>query len=283
MTAQILDGKKVAEWRLAQLRENLPRNKRPPGLAVVLVGENPASLLYVKRKQQVCEQLGFYTERHHLEDRISESDLFRLIDALNARSEIDGILVQLPLPSHIRLQALIERIDPLKDVDGFHPYHIGRLVQRHPSLRPCTPAGIMDLLAYYDIPLAGKHAVIVGASTIVGRPMGLELLMANCTVTICHRSTQNLATMVRQADLLVSAMGNPHVIQSEWIKPDAIVVDVGINRNALGQVCGDLDFNTLVERVAWLTPVPGGVGPMTIARLMWNTFEAYQARLVNEN
>ena len=278
MTAQRLDGKLLAQTLLHDLKKEISHLIEQPGLAVILVGQQDASALYVKRKREVCEQIGIRSLAYDLPETTTEDALIKLIHTLNEREEIDGILVQFPLPPTFNPQHIIEAIAPAKDVDGFHPYHIGRLAQRHPALRPCTPAGIMHLLQHYDLPLSGKHAVVIGASNIVGRPMALELLMANCTVTVCHRSTTALATHVAQADILVSAMGRRHVILSEWVKEDAIVVDVGINRDEAGHLCGDLDIETLKQKASWITPVPGGVGPMTIATLMANTVQAYKQR-----
>ncbi|HDY85372.1 hypothetical protein LCGC14_0571760 [marine sediment metagenome] len=278
MTAQILDGKAIS----LALKQNLKAEndirvasgKRRPGLAVVLVGSDPASQVYVGSKRRSCEEIGFKSDSHDLPIDTSEAALLTLIDQLNADKEIDGILVQLPLPKHINTEAVIERIAPHKDVDGFHPYNIGRLAQRNPQLRPCTPKGIMTLLEKTNVDLHGLEAVIVGASNIVGRPMALELLLAGCTTTVCHRWTKDLEFHVRRADLLVVAVGKPNFIPGEWIKQGAIIIDVGINRLEDGSLTGDVEFNVAKQKAAWITPVPGGVGPMTVATLMENTFYA---------
>lgn len=278
MTAQILDGKAIS----LALKQNLKAEndirvasgKRRPGLAVVLVGSDPASQVYVGSKRRSCEEIGFKSDSHDLPIDTSEAALLTLIDQLNADKEIDGILVQLPLPKHINTEVVIERIAPHKDVDGFHPYNIGRLAQRNPQLRPCTPKGIMTLLEKTNVDLHGLEAVIVGASNIVGRPMALELLLAGCTTTVCHRWTKDLEFHIRRADLLVVAVGKPNFIPGEWIKQGAIIIDVGINRLEDGSLTGDVEFNVAKQKAAWITPVPGGVGPMTVATLMENTFYA---------
>lgn len=278
MLAKIIDGKTIAQTirqevaQKVQLR--LSKGKRAPGLAVILVGANPASQIYVGSKRRACEEVGFLSRSYDLPDTTSESELLKLIDDLNQDSLIDGILVQLPLPAGIDNVKVIERIHPDKDVDGFHPYNVGRLCQRAPRLRPCTPKGIVTLLERYDINTYGLNAVIVGASNIVGRPMSLELLLAGCTTTVTHRFTQNLEQHVRNADLLVVAVGKPNFIPGEWIKPGAIVVDVGINRLENGKVTGDIDFDAASKLASWITPVPGGVGPMTVATLIQNTLQA---------
>lgn len=278
MSARILDGKALA----ANLRKTIQREvaaitdsgQRPPGLAVVLVGNNPASQIYVRNKQKACEEVGFLSELIRLGSDTRESALLALIDDLNQREEINGILVQLPLPGQIDEETVLERILPTKDVDGFHPYNVGRLALRMPLLRPCTPKGVMTMLEHTGIELAGKDAVIIGQSNIVGRPMALELLMARCTITVCHSRTKNLAGKVRAADILVSAVGRPGFVPGDWIQPGAIVIDVGINRQEDGKLCGDIDFTSASEVADWITPVPGGVGPMTIATLLENTLQA---------
>ncbi len=278
MLAKIIDGKTIAQTirqevaQKVQLR--LEQGKRAPGLAVILVGTNPASQIYVGSKRRACEEVGFISRSYDLPDTTTESELLKLIDDLNQDVEIDGILVQLPLPAGIDNVKVIERIHPDKDVDGFHPYNVGRLCQRAPRLRPCTPRGIVTLLERYDINTYGLNAVIIGASNIVGRPMSLELLLAGCTTTVTHRFTKDLEQHVRNADLLVVAVGKPNFIPGEWIKPGAIVVDVGINRLENGKVTGDVDFDEASKRAAWITPVPGGVGPMTVATLIQNTLQA---------
>lgn len=280
MSAQIINGKAIADQLLAHLRQEVETHtstgKRPPGLAVILVGDNPASAIYVRNKRRACDATGIHSIAHDLPASTSQEALLNLIDELNADSSIDGILVQLPLPEHIEDRAVIERIDPSKDVDGFHPYNIGRLVQRSPTLRPCTPYGAMTLLKSTGVELRGMHAVVVGASNIVGRPMALELLLAGCTVTITHSATRNLEQHVRAAEILVVAVGKPKMIQGDWISPGTVVIDVGINRLADGKICGDVDFESAAQHAAWITPVPGGVGPMTIATLLQNTLHAYQ-------
>lgn len=280
MTAQLIDGKKVSQQILqkvaAQVQQRLDNQLRRPCLAVVLVGEDPASAVYVRNKKRACETTGFESRSYELPADTAEDELLALIDEMNTDEGIDGILVQLPLPKHINSQMVLERIVPHKDVDGFHPYNIGRLVVKMPLMRPCTPKGVMTLLEAYGIDVVGKKAVIVGASNIVGRPQALEMLLARATVTICHSATQNLAAEVAAADIVVVGVGKPDFIKGEWIKPGAVVIDVGINRLANGQLCGDVEFAVARERAAMITPVPGGVGPMTIATLMENTLHAAQ-------
>ncbi|UQY45273.1 bifunctional methylenetetrahydrofolate dehydrogenase/methenyltetrahydrofolate cyclohydrolase FolD [Erwinia sp. PK3-005] len=278
MAAKIIDGKTIAQQvRLEvaeKVKQRLADGKRAPGLAVVLVGEDPASQIYVGSKRRACEEVGFISRSYDLPVTTSETELLELIDALNNDGEIDGILVQLPLPAGIDNVKVLERIAPDKDVDGFHPYNVGRLCQRAPLLRPCTPRGIITLLERYNIETYGLNAVVVGASNIVGRPMSLELLLAGCTTTVTHRFTKDLRHHIEHADLLVVAVGKPGFIPGEWIKPGAIVIDVGINRLESGKVVGDVDFDSAAERAAWITPVPGGVGPMTVATLIQNTLQA---------
>ena len=280
MSAQILDGKAIAadirNTIKTQVSEMTASGKRPPGLAVVLVGENPASQIYVRNKQRSCEEVGFLSELHPLPVETSEAELLRLIDQLNERDEIDGILVQLPLPEQIDEKAVIERISPTKDVDGFHPYNVGRLALKMPLLRPCTPRGVMTLLERTGQKLEGLDAVIIGQSNIVGRPMALELLAARCTITVCHSRTKDLPEKVRNADIVVAAVGRPRLVQGDWVKPGAIVIDVGMNRLEDGKLCGDVDYEAVAAKAAWITPVPGGVGPMTIATLLENTLQARQ-------
>ncbi|HAV2135704.1 TPA: bifunctional methylenetetrahydrofolate dehydrogenase/methenyltetrahydrofolate cyclohydrolase FolD [Serratia marcescens] len=278
MSAKIIDGKTIAQQVrnevAEQVKQRLAAGKRAPGLAVVLVGENPASQIYVASKRRACDEVGFLSRSYDLPAATSEAELLALIDQLNADEEIDGILVQLPLPAGIDNVKVLERIHPDKDVDGFHPYNVGRLCQRAPKLRPCTPRGIVTLLERYNIDTYGLNAVVVGASNIVGRPMSMELLLAGCTTTVTHRFTKNLRHHVENADLLVVAVGKPGFIPGDWIKPGAIVVDVGINRLENGKVVGDVDFDAASERAAYITPVPGGVGPMTVATLIQNTLQA---------
>jgi len=278
MSAQILDGKAVAAEVREQVRQEVERRsaagQRPPGLVVVLVGENPASQVYVRNKQKACETVGFHSELKQLPASTSQEELLALIDQLNDREEIDGILVQLPLPEQIDEETVTERILATKDVDGFHPYNIGRLALRMPLLRPCTPRGVMTLLEKTGLDLVGKDAVIIGQSNIVGRPMFLELLAARCTPTVCHSKTVDLAAKVRNADVVVAAVGVPKFVKADWIKPGAAVIDVGINRLDDGTLCGDVDFDAVREVAGWITPVPGGVGPMTVATLLQNTLQA---------
>lgn len=278
MAAKIIDGKTIAQQVrnevAEQVKQRLAAGKRAPGLAVVLVGVNPASQIYVASKRRACDEVGFLSRSYDLPATTSEAELLALIDKLNADGEIDGILVQLPLPAGIDNVKVLERIHPDKDVDGFHPYNVGRLCQRAPKLRPCTPRGIVTLLERYDIDTYGLNAVVVGASNIVGRPMSMELLLAGCTTTVTHRFTKNLRHHIENADLLVVAVGKPGFIPGDWIKPGAIVVDVGINRLESGKVVGDVDFDAASERAAYITPVPGGVGPMTVATLIQNTLQA---------
>jgi len=278
VTARIIDGKARAERLIAEVAakvaERVAAGKPRPGLAVVLVGENPASQVYVRNKRRTTDAAGMLSFSHDLPVTTSQEALRTLIDRLNADPAVHGILVQLPLPKQIDPDVVTERIDPGKDVDGLHPYNIGRLVLKRPLLRPCTPYGCMMLLRDTGEDLVGKHAVIIGQSNIVGRPMALELLMARCTVTICHSATRDLPGVVRAADILVAAMGKAQFVQGDWIKPGAIVVDVGMNRDGEGKLCGDVDFAAAKERASWITPVPGGVGPMTIATLLANTLRA---------
>ena len=278
MGAQILDGKAIAADVRAQVKAQvdarLAAGQRAPGLAVVLVGENPASQVYVRNKRKACAEVGFHSELYELPATVSQAELLALVDRLNADAAIDGILVQLPLPAQIDEEAVIERILPTKDVDGFHPYNVGRLSLRMPVLRPCTPKGVMTLLARTGQSLEGLDAVVIGQSNIVGRPMALELLAARCTITVCHSRTKDLADKARAADVLVVAIGRARYVPGDWIKPGALVIDVGMNRDEQGKLCGDVDFAAASERAGWITPVPGGVGPMTIASLLENTLQA---------
>jgi len=280
MTAQIINGKAIAEALLndikAKIATRLNNGKRAPCLAVVLVGADPASHIYVRNKRLASEKAGMKSIVHELPATISQAELFALIDELNNDNNIDGILVQSPLPSQISDEKIIERISVDKDVDGFHPYNIGRLAVRQPTLRSCTPFGVIKMLKASNINLMGLDAVIVGVSNHVGRPMALELLLAGCTTTSCHRHTKDLAENIKRADLIVAAAGKPGLIKGEWIKPGAIVVDIGINRLEDGTICGDVDFNAAKERASYITPVPGGVGPMTVATLMENTLLALE-------
>ena len=279
MTAHLIDGKLIAKQvrrDVALYVDSLKQaGKREPGLAVVLVGSDPASQVYVSNKRKACDEVGFNSRSYDLPADTSQQQLLDLVDELNEDPSIDGILVQLPLPAGLNAEQILERIHPHKDVDGFHPYNIGRLAQRIPALRPCTPKGIMTMIEATKRPVKGLDAVIVGASNIVGRLMSLELQLAGCTVTTCHKFTQDLKSHVSRADLVVVAVGKPAFIPGDWIKPGAIVIDVGINRTAAGSLVGDVEFDKAVERAGWITPVPGGVGPMTVASLIENTLEAY--------
>ncbi len=276
--AKILDGNEVSAAIIDKVRESIDAHVseggRRPGLAVVLVGSDPASTIYVRAKRKDCERAGILARDFDLDAATSQQELLALIDRLNEDPEVDGILVQLPLPDHIEENAVTNRIRSDKDVDGFHAFNVGKLALRQPGLRPCTPRGVMALLHYYGIANMSMHAVIVGASNIVGRPMALELLVYGSTVTVTHRFTQDLEQHVRSAELLISAIGKPGVIDSEWISPGTIVVDVGINRLPNGKLVGDIDFEKAAKRASWISPVPGGVGPMTRSMLMQNTAEA---------
>jgi methylenetetrahydrofolate dehydrogenase (NADP+)/methenyltetrahydrofolate cyclohydrolase len=282
MAAQLINGKALAEKLLADIKRRIElrasQGKRVPCLAVILVGDSAASTIYVANKRRSCEQAGMRSLAYNLPAETSENALLELIDKLNADDVVDGILVQLPLPGQIDTERVIERINPAKDVDGFHPYNVGRLALRMPLLRPCTPRGIITMLESLNLNLKGLNAVVVGASNIVGRPMSLELLLAGCTVTTCHRFTRDLPGIIAGAELLVVAVGKPGFIRGKWIRPGAIVVDVGINRLENGKICGDVEFTAASERASWITPVPGGVGPMTVATLMENTLDALERR-----
>jgi len=278
MSAQLIDGKSVAQTIRTSVKKQvdarIASGRRPPGLAVIQVGADPASAIYVRNKRNACKEAGILSIEHDLPAHTSSTELLNLIDELNSDITVDGILVQLPLPDHIEPHVIIERIDPGKDVDGFHPFTVGRLAQRVPALRPCTPYGIMKLLEHIGEDPKGQHAVIVGASNIVGRPLALELLLAGATVTVCHKFTRDLEAQVRQADILAVAVGKPELIPGDWIKPGAIVFDVGINRLPDGSLKGDIEFTAAAKKAAWITPVPGGVGPMTVAMLLQNTLDA---------
>ncbi len=280
MTAQLIDGKAIAATLLDSIKlridARLKANKRAPSLAVILIGADPASAIYVRNKRLACEKVGIQSIAYDLPSSTSEAELLALVKQLNEDKTVDGILVQSPLPAHIKDEHIMEHISPHKDVDGFHPYNIGRLAVRQPTLRSCTPFGVIKLLQASRIPLMGLDAVVVGVSNHVGRPMALELLLAGCTVTSCHRHTKDLAKMIMQADLVIAAAGKPGLIKGEWIKPGAIVIDIGINRLADGSIAGDVDFNAAKQRAGYITPVPGGVGPMTVATLMENTLLALE-------
>ncbi|WP_308881615.1 bifunctional methylenetetrahydrofolate dehydrogenase/methenyltetrahydrofolate cyclohydrolase FolD [Neisseria subflava] len=278
MAAQLIDGKKISQQRIEAVAQAVKARQEKglhtPCLAVVLVGDDPASAVYVRNKKLACQKSGIESRSYELPSETTQDDLLKLVDELNGDPAVDGILVQLPLPAHIDSQAVLERIEPHKDVDGFHPYNVGRLVVKMPLMRPCTPKGVMTLLEACGIDPKGKKAVVVGASNIVGRPQALELLLSRATVTICHSATQNLADEVAAADILVVGVGIPNFVKGEWVKPGAVVIDVGINRLDDGSLCGDVEFDVAKERASMITPVPGGVGPMTIATLLENTLHA---------
>ncbi len=282
MSARILDGKRIAQELLARVgqrvAERVAQGFPAPGLAVVLVGNDAASSVYVRNKRKACLQVGFRSFGYDLPADTTQQELLVLIDRLNADPDVHGILVQSPLPEHIDEDALVDRIDPGKDVDGFQAINVGRLALRRFGLRPCTPKGVMTLLGHTDRPVRGQHAVVVGVSNHVGRPLALELMIAGCTTTSCHRFTRDLESFVRQADIVIVAVGKPGLVKGEWIKPGAVVIDVGINRLDDGRLVGDVEFAAAAERASWITPVPGGVGPMTVATLMENTLEAAEAR-----
>jgi len=278
MPARLLDGRRIADEVLdgvaTRVKARLAAGKRVPGLAVVVVGSDPASAVYVRNKRRACTQVGFHSFDFDLPESTSQAELFALIDRLNADDAVHGILVQLPLPAGISATAMIDRIDAHKDVDGFQAENVGRLALRQRGLRPCTPKGVMTLLAHTDRPVRGRNAVVIGVSNHVGRPLILELLLAGCTTTGCHKFTADLESEVRRSDIVVVAAGRPGLVRGEWIKPGAVVIDVGINRLDDGRLVGDVEFAPAAERASWITPVPGGVGPMTVATLMENTLEA---------
>lgn len=282
MKSQIIDGKKVAEDLINRIKEGVDRRLakglRAPGLAMILVGDNPASKVYVRNKEKACERSGILSMMHRLPQSTSEQELLTLIDRLNGDAAVDGILVQIPLPQHIDAEAVLNSISPDKDADGFHPDNMGRLAIGAPRFRPCTPRGIMTLLEHTGVELAGIDAVIVGRSNIVGRPMALELIQVSATVTVCHSKTRDLPGKIAAADLVVAAVGRAEFVKGDWIKPGAIVIDVGINRNEQGKLVGDVEFDAASERASWITPVPGGVGPMTVASLLENTFDSAESR-----
>jgi methylenetetrahydrofolate dehydrogenase (NADP+)/methenyltetrahydrofolate cyclohydrolase len=282
MTASLIDGKQVAHQIKEDMKKRLSQHAlkgmRPPGLAVLLLGHDPASAIYVQNKRAICAEIGIRSYDYDLPASTSEAELLAKISALNEQEDVDGILVQLPLPKHINTTKVIEHIHPNKDVDGFHPYNFGRLAQGNPFLRPCTPYGIIQLLQYYHLPLRGKHAVIVGSSQIVGRPMALELLLTKATVTLCHSATQQLEHHIKHADLVVVATGSYNLVKPSWLQAHQVIIDVGIHRRADGMIHGDIDFDEAKTRVQWITPVPGGVGPMTICTLLENTLLAANIR-----
>ena len=282
MSAQIIHGKIIAEQMLVHLKTEIDariqHGHRAPTLAVILVGADPASAIYVRNKRLACEKVGIRSLSYDLPASTSETELFTLIDLLNADDTVDGILVQAPLPEQINEKRIIEAISAGKDVDGFHPYNIGRLAVRQPTLRSCTPFGVIKMLEAEKLNILGMDAVVVGASNHVGRPMVLELLLAGCTVTCCHRHTKDLAANIARADIVVAAAGKAGLVKGEWIKPGAIVIDIGINRLPDGTLCGDVEYAAAQSRAGWITPVPGGVGPMTVATLMENTLKAQTLR-----
>jgi len=276
--AEIIDGKKVSEHIRAQIAEGVKKLKREtgitPGLAAVLVGEDPASEIYVRNKRKACANAGMYSEEHKLPAETTEEKLLALVDKLNNDSNIHGILVQLPLPDHINETKVLRAVSPLKDVDGFHPYNVGLLVEGNPRFIPCTPHGIIKMLEFYDIDIKGKQAVIVGRSNIVGKPVSMLLLHRHATVTVCHSRTKPLDEVTRRADILIAAIGRANFITADMVKEGAVVIDVGINRNEEGKLTGDVDFEAVSQKASYITPVPGGVGPMTISMLLWNTLES---------
>ena len=278
MTANIIDGKKIAEKIISEIKDKVFTNQSegvaPPGLAVIQVGEDPASSVYVRNKRKACEEVGMKSFNYDLDQSTTQKELIELVESLNSNAEVNGILIQLPLPTHINETIVIETIKPSKDVDGFHPYTIGRLMQRIPLLRPCTAIGVITMLEAIEIDPKGMNAVIVGASNLVGRPLNLELLLKGATTTVCHKFTKNLKDHVMSADILAVAVGKPNFIPGSWIKEDAIVFDIGINRDENGKLTGDVDFDSAKEKASWISPVPGGVGPMTVAMLIKNTLLA---------
>jgi len=287
MAAQNIDGKLISQTVrsevAARVKARTEAGLRAPGLAVILVGEDPASQVYVGSKRKACDEVGFVSKSYDLPDTTSEAELLALVHELNNDDSVDGILVQLPLPAHLNAELVIESIDPIKDVDGFHPSNVGKLALRLPGLRPCTPKGIMTLIKSTGIAYRGLDAVVIGASNIVGRPMSLELLLAGCTVTTTHRFTRDLESKVKQADIVVVAVGKPNFIPGSWIKEGALVIDIGINRLDSGRLVGDVDFDVAKERAAFITPVPGGVGPMTVASLIENTLIACNGDLSKDD
>ena len=286
MTANIIDGKKIAEKIISEIKNKVITNQSegvaPPGLAVIQVGEDPASSVYVRNKRKACEEVGMKSFNYDLDQSTTQKELIELVESLNSNAEVNGILIQLPLPTHINETIVIETINPSKDVDGFHPYTIGRLMQRIPLLRPCTAIGVITMLEAIEIDPKGMNAVIVGASNLVGRPLNLELLLKGATTTVCHKFTKNLKDHVISADILAVAVGKPNFIPGSWIKEDAIVFDIGINRDENGKLTGDVDFDSAKEKASWISPVPGGVGPMTVAMLIKNTLLASELVLESE-
>ena len=286
MTANIIDGKKIAKKIISEIKDKVITNQSegiaPPGLAVIQVGKDPASSVYVRNKRKACEEVGMKSFNYDLDQSTTQKELIELVESLNSNAEVNGILIQLPLPTHINETIVIETINPSKDVDGFHPYTIGRLMQRIPLLRPCTAIGVITMLEAIEIDPKGMNAVIVGASNLVGRPLNLELLLKGATTTVCHKFTKNLKDHVMSADILAVAVGKPNFIPGSWIKEDAIVFDIGINRDENGKLTGDVDFDSAKEKASWISPVPGGVGPMTVAMLIKNTLLASELVLESE-
>ena len=276
---KIIDGKEIAKNLRSKISEEVKKLDRPPGLAVILVGEDPASAVYVRNKERACNEAGFFSDKIIKSENITEEQLLEEVERLNYNPQIDGILVQLPLPSHINANKVIEHISPLKDVDGFHSENIGKLMQNKSHLRPCTPKGVMTMLASIGCEVMGMNCVVIGASNIVGRPMAMELLNARGTVTICNSKTKNVAEKVMQADIVVVGVGIPKMVKGDWVKDGAVVIDIGINRLDDGSLVGDVDFDVIKDKASAITPVPGGVGPMTIATLLENTLIAYRQNL----
>lgn len=276
---KIIDGKEIAKNLRLKISEEVKKLDRPPGLAVILVGEDPASAVYVRNKERACNEAGFFSNKIIKSENITEEQLLEEVERLNHDPQIDGILVQLPLPSHINANKVIEHISPLKDVDGFHSENIGKLMQNKSHLRPCTPKGVMTMLASIGCEVMGMNCVVIGASNIVGRPMAMELLNARGTVTICNSKTKNVAEKVMQADIVVVGVGIPKMVKGDWVKDGAVVIDIGINRLDDGSLVGDVDFDAIKDKASAITPVPGGVGPMTIATLLENTLIAYRQNL----
>jgi methylenetetrahydrofolate dehydrogenase (NADP+)/methenyltetrahydrofolate cyclohydrolase len=276
---KIIDGKKIAESLRADISKEVKGFTRPPGLAVILVGHDPASEVYVRNKTKACVEVGFYSDQLHKSANITQEELISEINRLNDHKTIDGILVQLPLPKHIDENAVIDAILPEKDVDGFSSENIGKLMQNKPFIRPCTPKGVITMLDSINYNLKGKHCVIVGASKIVGRPMAMELLNLDATVTICNSATKDIKQKAKSADVIIAAAGVPHLVNADWVKEGAVIIDVGINRLDNGKLVGDVDFESVKSKVSAISPVPGGVGPMTIAILLENTVTAYKARM----
>lgn len=276
--AEIIDGKKVSEHIRSQIAKGVKQLKQEtgitPGLAAVLVGDDPASEIYVRNKRRACSNAGIYSEEHKLPLETTEEELLTLVDKLNNDPKIHGILVQLPLPDHINVTRVLKAVSPLKDVDGFHPYNVGLLVEGNPRFIPCTPHGIIKMLEFYNIDISGKQAVVVGRSNIVGKPVSMLLLHRHATVTVCHSRTKPLDEVTRRADILVAAIGRANFITADMVKEGAVVIDVGINRNEEGKLTGDVDFEAVSQKASYITPVPGGVGPMTISMLLWNTLES---------